>query len=565
MLRSRAALQRALRAAAAASAPAHAPPSAAASSAAGGGGPTAAAAARPARFAAGLAAAAAALGVGLAAQRLGADAPSSSAARCSGPPPLPDTSKLPVFTREEVAKHRTLADRVWVTYRDGVYDVTDFLEQHPGGAARLMLAAGGAIDPFWAMYAQHGTAPVRALLEEHRVGRLAGGASAAPAGSDPYGNEPKDRHPALEVRAARPFNAETPRAALAAALVTPTELFYVRNHLPVPEVDPKTYRLRVGGEGAAELELSLEDLKRRFKKRRVVATLQCTGNRREDLNKTGRHVRGLEWEGGAIGTAEWAGASLADVLAAAGVDPADPAVRHVVFEGLDAEPGGGGAYGASIPAARALSPAADVLLAYEMNGAPLSRDHGAPLRALVPGVAGCRSVKWLASVATSSEESRSFWQTSDYKSFSPSVDWDNVDWASAPAIQNMPVTAGITEPAPGAVVEAGEEVTVRGYAWSGGGNGVIRVDVTADGGATWATARLTRVGGEAPGRAWAWALWEATVAVPVSGAAGMEVAAKATDESYNTQPERAATVWNLRGCACNAWPRVALRVAAAEP
>ena len=123
-------------------------------------------------------------------------------------------------------------------------------------------------------------------------------------------------------------------------------------------------------------------------------------------------------------------------------------------------------------------------LAFEMNGKELTRDHGYPLRVLVPGVAACRSVKWLKSIEAHAEESTSFWQQNDYKSFSPNVDWDNVDWTSSPAIQNMPVTSAITEPAPGRVHEVPRDgdddlrVPVKGYAWSGGGNGIVRVDVS---------------------------------------------------------------------------------------
>ena len=86
-----------------------------------------------------------------------------------------------------------------MTYKDGVYDVTDWVDLHPGGAARLMLAAGGAIDPFWAMYAQHNTQQVRDILEGYRIGRLKGGAASAPQ-ADPYANEPRDRLQALQVR-----------------------------------------------------------------------------------------------------------------------------------------------------------------------------------------------------------------------------------------------------------------------------------------------------------------------------------------------------------------------------
>ena len=80
--------------------------------------------------------------------------------------------ELPTYTSSEVAQHNSKEKRIWVTYKDGVYDVTDFVQVHPGGGARLMLAAGAAIDPFWAMYAQHKTAEVRSLLEGYRIGRL---------------------------------------------------------------------------------------------------------------------------------------------------------------------------------------------------------------------------------------------------------------------------------------------------------------------------------------------------------------------------------------------------------
>lgn len=238
------------------------------------------------------------------------------------------------------------------------------------------------------------------------------------------------------------------------------------------------------------------------------------------------------------------------------------------FEGSDADLTGS-TYGASIPVSKALDPRGDVLLAFEMNGKPLSRDHGSPLRVIVPGVAGCRSVKWLSKIIASPEESQSFWQQNDYKSFSPSVGWDEVDWTSAPAIQNMPVTSAISEPAPGEKVSTlGGTITVKGYAWSGGGNDIIRVDVTADDGKTWHTATLKKVPQEA-GRAWAWTLWEAEVPIQIDGQTDEEstklstkgtkeitITAKATDESYNTQPDRADAIWNLRGVVCNAWPRV---------
>lgn len=270
-----------------------------------------------------------------------------------------------------------------------------------------------------------------------------------------------------------------------------------------------------------------------------------------------KEIKGLEWEGAAIGTAVWSGVLLRDVLKMAGLDGSDPRIKHIQFEGLDSDITGA-VYGASIPIAKALDQHGDVLLAFEMNGKPLTRDHGAPLRVIVPGVAGCRSVKWLSKIIASEEESASFWQRNDYKVFSPNVDWDSVDWDAAPAIQNLPVTSQICAPPPGAVVDD-DEVLVKGYAWSGGGNGIIRVDVSADAGKTWHTAELRNAGQE-PGRVWAWTLWQAEVPVPKGHKGPLTIVAKATDESCNTQPERADAVWNLRGVACNTWPKVTVNV-----
>ena len=524
----------------------------------------------PAAGAAGFAAAATAAAAspawagGSAASCEAAAEPSPPPPTKKAPPPPTDVDGRPLFTRADVAAHASPADGVWVTYKGGVYDVTAFLESHPGGAARLLLAAGGAIDPFWAMYAQHQTAAVAELLEGYRIGSLdpaevaASAAAAAP--DDPYAADPP-RHPALRVITSRPFNGETPPALLGDAPITPTPLFYVRNHLPVPAVSPAdadAWTVTIASPSlAAPLVLTLADLRTRFPRTEVVATLQCSGNRRNELSATGRPIKGLEWDAGAISTATWAGARLADVLAAAGV-PDDAAaasagIAHVHFEGADSDGGSDGpGYAASIPAHAATDPRGDVLLAYEMNGAPLPPDHGFPVRALVPGVTAARSVKWLTRVVLAAEECPSHWQQKDYKTFSPGVDWATVDWAAAPAIQETNVTSAICEPAPGAVLEGPlDEVEVRGFAYSGGGRGIQRVDVSADGGATWTPAAEVASPppppGQARGKTWAWAQWRAVVPLPPGTTGPVTIVARAVDEACNVQPESAAAIWNLRG------------------
>lgn len=126
-----------------------------------------------------------------------------------------------------------------------------------------------------------------------------------------------------------------------------------------------------------------------------------------------------------------------------------------------------------------MDPRGDVILAYEMNGQLLPLDHGFPLRVICPGIVGARNVKWLSRITISTAESDSHWQQNDYKGFSPSTDWHDVDFSASPPIQNMPVTSAICNPAQNQNVSINENgcITVQGYAWSGGGSQIIRVNI----------------------------------------------------------------------------------------
>ncbi|XP_021713782.1 LOW QUALITY PROTEIN: sulfite oxidase-like [Chenopodium quinoa] len=379
-----------------------------------------------------------------------------------------------------------------------------------------------------------------------------------------YSNEPS-RHPSLKINSKEPFNAEPHRSGLISSYVTPVDLFYKRNHGPIPIIDDiERYRLSVMGLISVQRELSMRDI-RDLPKYTVTATLQCAGNRRTAMSKT-KKVRGVGWGIAALGNAVWGGAKLADVLELLGVPKLASSTasggKHVEFVSVDrCKEENGGPYKASIPLSQATNPEADVLLAYEMNGEPLNRDHGYPLRVIVPGVIGARSVKWLDSVNVIAEESQGFFTQRDYKMFPPTVDWDNINWSTRRPQMDFPVQSAICSLEDSNVLKDGK-VTVKGYALSGGGRGIERVDISIDGGKTWVEAsRYQKPGVQYVADSfncdkWAWVFFEAEVEVQHRA----EIVAKAVDIAANVQPESVESIWNLRGILNTSWHRVDVRI-----
>jgi len=464
--------------------------------------------------------------------------------------------KMPTYRKQDVEQHNTMDKRIWVTFRHGVYDVTDFVIGHPGGT-KILLAAGKGLEAFFATYGVHYKGEVLDILEELRVGNIHPDdmkVTTTKDTNDPFANDPQ-RHPALQINSEKPFNGEPPLELLTDYFCTPNDLFFVRNHLPVPKIDSKKFRLEVSGVGMARpISFSPDELKSTFHTHKIAAAVQCAGNRRSNMASY-KPVRGLNWGSAAISNAEWTGVKLVDVLTYAGVKEDD--VGHVIFQGLDKDIEGSH-YEASIPAASAMDPRKDVMIVFEMNGKPLPLDHGYPLRIIAPGIAGARQVKWVHKIVLSKEESTSHWQRNDYKSFNPSIDWNTLDYDKAVPIQEYPIQSAICEPKEGAVLED-DSVTVKGYAWSGGGRGIIRVEVSADGGKTWRDADL-RQATQPLHRQWAWTLWEITIPLPEGYKGPVELICKAIDTSHNQQPESAEGIWNVRGLIHNAWHRVKVEV-----
>jgi sulfite oxidase len=345
---------------------------------------------------------------------------------------------------------------------------------------------------------------------------------------------PVTKDPAYIIRSMAPFNGGPRLDRLVEQFITPRPLFFVRNHGTIPIVDATRHRLRVLGEVERPLELTIDDLRRSFPVRSVTVTLQCAGNRRQELAEI-RPVPGeLPWGPEAIGTAVWTGVSLADVLADAGIKPG---AGHVEFCGSDAVQRGGReiGYGGSIPIARAAG--SEVLLAWEMNGEPLASEHGYPLRVVVPGVIGARSVKWLESIHVRRTESLHYFQQHAYKVFPSSVLAETADWEAADPLEELPVNSVICR------FEGG---VACGYAVSGAAP-IAEVLVTADGGRSWTRADLE---GREP---WAWTLWEARIGRTDPE---MELIVRATDARGQTQPESMDGLWNFKGYLNNAWHRL---------
>jgi sulfite oxidase len=465
---------------------------------------------------------------------------------------VPPVNTNPVFKRSEVAKHNSKETGIWVTFEDKVYDITKFVQVHPGGD-RIMLAAGKAIDPFWKIFSIHLSDETREILSQYYIGDL------IPLDQDDskvnlessglellFANEPT-RADSLKVLSERPFNAESSLGYLD-TYITPNDHFYVRNHLPVPLVDSKEYKLEIHVPGEKPVNLSLDDLKK-FPKHSVTATMQCAGNRRKEMHDS-KPVKGLLWEKGAISNAVWSGVKLRDVLNFAGYNVTDYSedkfpgdVEHVQLEGADG-------YGASVPVHKVLDPRGDVLLAYEMNGEELPRDHGYPLRAVISGYVAARSVKWVNSIKLDSDESDSHWQQKDYKGFSPSKDLESSDYSESVAIQELPVQSSLINEK---FEEVDGHVTLRGYAIAGGGRSIVRVDVSTDGGKTWKDALIEKPD-QPDGRAWAWTHWQ--LKVPTTGKNDLDIICKAVDSSYNTQPDSFLGIYNARGVLSSAWQRI---------
>jgi sulfite dehydrogenase len=383
------------------------------------------------------------------------------------------------------------------------------------------------------------------------TGGLFGAPTSALAQSDPLlAGRPLVRYPEktdLILLTSRPPQLETPMKYFDRA-ITPNEAFFVRYHVfPIPlEVDLATWRLRVSGRVERPLELSLDDLKTKFPRAAVTAVNQCSGNSRGRFTP---RVLGGQWGDGAMGNAEWVGARLKDILAAAGVR--EGAVQ-ATFDGLD-KPAFPSVpdFVKSLDMPRIMDDP-DILVAYQMNGAPLPMLNGYPARLIVPGWYATYWVKHLSDIEVIDHVFEKFWMKPGYRI--PDNACGCVSPGTTPVrtvpINRMTVRSFIAPPASGARLATGRPVTLKGIAFDGG-YGIREVHVSVDDGATWHRARL----GADLGR-YSFREWTSTWTPSQPGRVRVMVRAfNAIGESQGQEP-----LWNPAGYLRNVIEHIGLEV-----
>ena len=312
--------------------------------------------------------------------------------------------------------------------------------------------------------------------------------------------------------------------------------------------DPDSWKITVDGEVNQKLEITLGELKKRFRPvtRRLV--LECGGNGRSFFTPT---ARGNQWTNGGAGCAEWTGVRLADVIRAAGLKSSAVYTGHYGIDGSLAD-ASRPAMSRGVPIRKAIDQ--NNLIVWAMNGEPLPNIHGGPVRLIVPGWPGSLSAKWLTRIWVRDKvhDGPGMGGTSYRVTVKPMIPGGKPDDSNFRDLESMPVRSIITSPANGTKLAGTvREIKLRGAAWDGDLS-IRRVDVSVDYGATWRPAQL-----QAAKNRYDWRRWTATVRVPSEGY--YEIWTRATDQRGTMQPHIAGN-WNPQGYGANPMHRIAVLI-----
>ncbi|TVY88008.1 Sulfite oxidase [Lachnellula willkommii] len=342
-----------------------------------------------------------------------------------------------------------------------------------------------------------------------------------------------------------PYNGEPPRGRLVETAITRNEDHFVRNHGGIPEIDEDAYFFDVAGLVNTPKRITMAELKNEslFPRQSTTVTIQCSGTRRiEQIHKypgDGDELINAPWAEGAIGTAKWTGVSLKKVIKYCGGLKDPSAAPHLEFLGADTYFKKGEVYNYAVSVPWRKVKINEVLLAWEMNGEPLPKIHGFPLRAVVFGYIGARSCKWLTRINVISSPSMGPVQQKEYLYFNSQVGKHNATYSSGFSIQEMPVSSAIMSPLDMDQIIHEGSIKLRGWAYSGGGHWPVRVEVSGDGGNIWYEVPYQKLTEK---YYHAWRLWE--IDLPVDAEGWLELVVRCWDNSLNTQPTFVRSTWN---------------------
>lgn len=379
-----------------------------------------------------------------------------------------------------------------------------------------------------------------------------------------------------------PFNVEPPVSQLDKyKFVTPCCLHYVRNHGACPKLTWDTHTICVGGATnivKRPFEITMDQLAA-MEPRELPVTLVCAGNRRKEQNMI-RQTIGFNWGSSGVSTNVWRGVLLRDLLLKAGVSDRNMVGKHVEFIGTEDLPNKVGPgpfqdevwgkqvkYGTSVPLGRAMNPAFDIIIAYQANGEVLQPDHGYPVRLIIPGYIGGRMIKWLKHINVLHHETKNHYHYHDNRILPPHITAEESlsgSWWYKPEyiFNELNINSAMTRPDHNETLSIKDNIMkdyeVAGYAYTGGGRKICRVEVSIDGGTNWNLAQLNRK--ERPneyGMYWCWVWW--TFKLPVESFVGAkEIWCRAWDESNNSQPND--PTWNLMGMGNNQCFRIKIHI-----
>ncbi|KAF5018646.1 hypothetical protein F66182_9365 [Fusarium sp. NRRL 66182] len=384
----------------------------------------------------------------------------------------------------------------------------------------------------------------------------------------------------IRLTGVHPFNVEAPLSDLYdEGFLTSENLHYVRNHGHVPRCEDDEildWEFEINGLVDNPITMSVRDLIDNYQQLTYPVTFVCAGNRRKEQNIV-RKTKGFSWGAAGLSTALWTGVAIGDLLAAA---KPKRGARYVCLEGADKLPNG--YYGTSIKLNWCMDPNRGIMVAHKMNGQTLHPDHGKPVRIVIPGQIGGRSIKWLKKINVTSEPSDNWYHIYDNRvlptMISPeeSANLPEVWKDEKYAIYDLNTNSAICYPAHQEKVpflDAPASYKVRGYAYGGGGRRITRVEITLDKGKSWRLANIryheddyrsapegdTLYGGRVDmwwrETCFCWCHWDLDIPLDELRDAD-DIMMRAMDESMNVQPRD--LYWSVLGMMNNPWFRIVI-------